>query len=195
MNERRNHFINEEHTEFLYWIHEPDGNYRSTILVAGVDASKEWLEMINEDYNREYLNDRYQEALIDYNFVIKRQRFESGISDSHDQVAKSDPYEELADPIGSILNVLFPEEAVTNTQMKEKFSWALSQLQPQQVKLLEDYYIFHKTMQQIADEENAANGTNIKHQAITNRMNKIFLRFEKLMPEYGSTAKRRKSSK
>jgi len=194
MNEHKNRFIDAEHTKFLYWVHQLDGSWSSTILVAGVDASKEFLEAINDDFNREYLNDRYQEDLIDYNFIIKRQRFESGISDLHDQVAKSDPYEELADPIGSIIDVLFPE-VTEDSEMVKKFTWALTQLQPQQVQLLVDYYIFHKTMQQIADEENAANGTNIKHQAITNRMNKIFLRFEKLMPEYGSTAKRRKSSK
>lgn len=194
MNEHKNRFIDAEHTKFLYWVHQLDGSWSSTILVAGVDASKEFLEAINDDFNREYLNDRYQEDLIDYNFIIKRQRFESGVSDLHDQVAKSDPYEELADPIGSIIDVLFPE-VKEDSEMAKKFTWALTQLQPQQVQLLVDYYIFHKTMQQIADEENAANGTNIKHQAITNRMNKIFLRFEKLMPEYGSTAKRRKSSK
>lgn len=194
MNEHRNRFIDDAHTKFLYWIHEPDGSWRSTILIAGIDASKEWLEMINDDYNQEYLNDRYQEALIDYNFVIKRQRYESGVSDLHDQVAKSDPYEELADPAGSIIDVLFPQ-VKEDSEMAKKFTWALSQLQPQQMQLLVDYYIFHKTMQQIADEENAAKGTNIKHQAITNRMNKIFLRIERLMPEYGATAKRRKSSK
>ena len=188
MKQHKNYWLDEAHTQFLYWVHEADSTYRAMILKADVDMPKDMLEAIADDFNKEYLNDRYQEELVDYNFVIKRSNFEKGMSGVSDQTSKTDPYEDLADPAGDIFDVLFPSE-VANYVMKEKFSEVLKTLMPQQITLLQDYYLLNKSMQEIADE------AAVSHQAITNRMNKVFLRIQKAMPEYGATAPRRKSSK
>lgn len=195
-NEHRCYWLDSEHTQFLYWIHLPDGDtWKAQILIPDKDMPREILDEIAESYRRERLNDRYQEELLDYAFVMKRIRFEKGQSGEGEQCSSSDPYEEIADPIDSILKELMPESDAQNAEMKEKFKWVLEQLLPQQIQLLYDHFISHKTLQQIADEENARNGTCIKHQAITNRINKIYIRIEKLMPEYGPTAPRRKPPK
>lgn len=192
--EHRCYWLDSEHTQFLYWVHQENGKWKAMILIPDKDMPRKVLDEIADSYRKERLNDRYQDELIDYAFVLKRKWFEEKQKRDTSQYGNSDPYEELGSPIDPIMEALFPEEAPTDA-VKEKFEWVLAQLLPQQIELLYDHFISHKTMQQIADEENARKGTNIKHQSITNRMNKIYIRIEKLMPEYGPTAPRRKPPK
>lgn len=87
MKQHKNYWLDEAHTQFLYWVHEADGTYRAMILKADVDMPKDMLEAIADDFNKEYLNDRYQEELVDYNFVIKRSNFEKGMTGVSDQTS------------------------------------------------------------------------------------------------------------
>ncbi len=192
--EHLSNWLDSEHTQFLYWIHQEYDTWRAMILTPDRDMPREILDEIAKAYHNEDLNERYQRELIDYKFVLKRKRYEEVMAGKStgeaDEYGKKDPYEELEGPIDSILAELFPEEFCQNDAIKEKFRWVLDQLLPQQVQLLYDHFISNKSMTQIAEEENAKNGTNIRRQAITNRMDKIYLRIEKLMPEFGPTKPR-----
>ncbi len=192
---RRCYWLDPEHTQFLYWIHQEDDSWKAIILIPDKDMPREILDEIGDSYREEMLNDRYQKELADPVFLVKRICFQDGQTSDDKDCECHDPWEEIEDPLSDILDALLPEDIKQNAGMMEKFRWVLEQLQPQQVQLLYDHFISNKSLQQIADEENAKNGTSIKHQAITNRMNKIYVRIEKLMPEYGPTKPRVKFRK
>ena len=188
--EHRCYWLDSEHTQFLYWIHQEDGKWKAMIIIPDKDMPREVLDEIADSYHGEMLNDRYQNELVDPVFLIKRISFEKGFTNGDKDRDCMDPLEEIIDPLSDILDAILPESMKHNAEMMEKFRWVLEQLQPQQVQLLYDHFLLNKSLQQIADEENAKNGTNIRRQAITNRMDKIYVRIEKLMPEYGATKPR-----
>ncbi len=192
--DHRCYWLDEEHTQFLYWIHHVNGEWEPVVLTLDKDAPWEVLDTIAQSYHDESLNDRYQEGLLDYDFILKRIRYEKNIGNyaGGRGIGHSDPFEELPGSILSIFDELFPDSVDKKEYLKEKFSNALEQLEPQQIDLLWKHYIDHKTIQAICDEENQRNGTSISHQAISNRLDKIFRRIAKLMPELGEPAPRRR---
>ncbi len=96
-----------------------------------------------------------------------------------EDMSDTDAWAMIADLKADVFETLFPEEEEVNPKINqlEKFMELLTE---DQINLIYEHFGARKTLKQICDEENAANGTDKSPQSVGNRKKKILDRLKKL---------------
>ena len=147
-----------------------------TIPLGENGENLEWIIMLDRDDHQMDLQERYQEEHTDYSFRNKVANTKAG---DDDDMSGEDAWAQIEDPKADVFRTLFPDEDEEYTWM-DQLEEFLKQLTQDQLRLIYEHYGARKTLKQICDEENAANGTNKSPQSIFNRKKKILERLKKM---------------
>lgn len=145
-----------------------------TIPLGENGENAEWIIMLDHDDHEVDLQNRYQDVNADYEFMNRIVNQKAG-----DDMSDTDAWAMIADPNADVFDTLFPEEEEVNPKLQqlEEFMELLTE---DQINLIYEHFGAGKTLKQICDEENAANGTDKSPQSVGNRKKKILDRLKKL---------------
>ena len=145
-----------------------------TIPLGENGENAEWIIMLDHDDHEVDLQNRYQDENADYGFSNRVANQKAG---DDDDMSDTDAWAMIADPKADIFDTLFPEEEEVNQKLQqlEEFMKLLTE---DQRNLIYEYFGARKTLKQICDEENEANGTDKSPQSVGNRK-KILERLKK----------------
>ena len=147
-----------------------------TIPLGKNGENAEWVIMLDHGDHEVDLQNRYQDENADYEFMNRIVNQKVG---DDDDMSDTDAWAMIADPKADVFDALFPEEEEVNPKLQqlEKFMELLTE---DQINLIYEHFGAGKTLKQICDEENAANGTDKSPQSVGNRKKKILERLKKL---------------
>lgn len=136
----------------------------------------EWIIMLDHADHEVDLQNRYQDENADYEFSNRVNNKKAG---DDEDMSDTDAWAMIADPKADIFETLFPEEEEVKPEIQqlEEFMKLLTE---DQINLIYEHFGARKTLKQICDEENAANGTDKSPQSVGNRKKKILDRLKKL---------------
>lgn len=153
------------------WVEVP----LCTIPLGENGENAEWVIMLDHDDHEVDLQNHYQDENADYEFMNRIVNQKAG---DDDDMSDTDAWAMIADPKADVFDTLFPEEEVNpKLQQLEEFMELLTE---DQINLIYEHFGAGKTLKQICDEENAANGTDKSPQSVGNRKKKILERLKKL---------------
>lgn len=147
-----------------------------TIPLGENGENAEWAVMLDSEDHDVDLQNRYLYENADYEFINSVANTKAG---DDEDMSDTDAWAMITDPKADVFDTLFPEEeeAKLELQQLEEF---MKLLTPDQINLIYEHFGAMKTLQQICDEENAANGTQKSPQSVGNRKKKILERLKKL---------------
>ena len=172
--ERRN-FL-EKNGDYVYYKWDSDLNAEVPVNLSegdfspvdGKPVTKEWIILLDSIDHDEDLGDRYENENRDYSIGNK-----DTAAEEEDGIRTS-AIENIPDPAGDPFNILFPDDdAHTEDPRMDKLREFMETLTPEQIDLIYDYYGARKQQTQIAEEENAREGTNISRQTVNARLRRI----------------------
>lgn len=158
-------------------------------LEVGKDLSQEWTIFLDETDHDMDLNDRYQEELRDRLFDAKAASYKAD-PDNEDAV---DPWDTLADKIGSPEDILFSEPEPENPQVAQVRRIIDEECTAAQQELFYSHFGEGTQLEKIRQTEVEHTGKLPTAQAMTNRKNKIIDKAAKALGV--ERIKRRMSSK
>ena len=154
------------------WVEVP----LCTIPLGENGENAEWVIMLDHDDHEVDLQNRYQDENADYEFMNRIVNQKAG---DDDDMSDTDAWAMIADPKADVFDTLFPEEEEVNP-MLQQLEGFMELLTEDQINLIYEHFGAGKTLKQICDEENAANGTDKSPQSVGNRKKKILERLKKL---------------
>ena len=157
---------NQDPTTYTY--ESVDGS-TSTIRVGEDGVTEEMIVLLQQDDNRNYLQDLYQMRNADYGFQNEMAKYYR----SGDENAIN-PLDQIADPAADISRILFPDVA-DNPELLERLCKAIEQLTDSQKDLIHELYGLRRSHVDIAQDQ------GVTPVAIRNRRDKILRRLAKLL--------------
>lgn len=146
-----------------------------TIPLGENGENAEWIIMLDHDDHEVDLQNRYQDENADYGFSNRVANQKAG---DDDDMSDTDAWAMIADPKADIFDTLFPEEEEVNQKLQQLKEF-MKLLTEDQRNLIYEHFGARKTLKQICDEENAANGTDKSPHSVGNRKKKILERLKK----------------
>lgn len=170
--------------DYVYTTWERRGNKWVEVPVCIVPLGNsgenaEWVIWLDRDDHVVDLQNRYQKENVDYDFI--NQIVNQSIGNDNN-MEKTDVWASIADPKANILTTIFPEEEVINPQIEKLFA-LMQYLTEDQINFIYAHFGAMKSLKEICNEENVANGTNKSPQSVGNRKKKIIERLRRLIEE------------
>lgn len=147
---------------------DADGNY---VYTTWEKRGKKWVEV---PVCTIPLGENGENA--DYEFSNRIANQKAG---DDDDMSDTDAWAMIADPKADVFDTLFPDEEEVDPKLQQLENF-MQLLTEDQRNLIYEHFGTRKTLKQICDEENAANGTDKSPQSVGNRKKKILERLKKL---------------
>ena len=168
---------------------DADGNYVYTtwekrgkkwvkvpLCTIPLGENAEWVIMLDHNDHEVDPQKRYQDENADYEFSNRVVNKKAG---DEEDMSDTDAWAMITDPKADVFDTLFPDEEEVDPKLQQLENF-MQLLTEDQRNLIYEHFGARKTLKQICDEENAANGTDKSPQSVGNRKKKILERLKKL---------------